>query len=77
VKSPKQLTGALTFKPLRETDIPLLHRWLNTPHVSEWWALDGNHTPSCEEVELHYLPRVLKAEKVDCFIIEYEHRPSG
>jgi RimJ/RimL family protein N-acetyltransferase len=25
------------FRPLRDTDLPLLHAWLNRPHVAEWW----------------------------------------
>lgn len=77
MKAQKPVNGVITFKPLRETDIPLLHRWLNTLHVSEWWSLDGSHTPSYEEVEKHYLPRILRAEKVDGYIIEHERRPIG
>ena len=27
----------ITFRPLRDTDLPLMHRWLNDPAVVEWW----------------------------------------
>jgi aminoglycoside 6'-N-acetyltransferase len=26
------------FRPMTEADLPLLHRWLNEPHVSRWWG---------------------------------------
>jgi RimJ/RimL family protein N-acetyltransferase len=25
------------FRRLRVTDLPLLHEWMNRPHVAEWW----------------------------------------
>ena len=25
------------FRPLTRADFPLLHEWLNRPHVAEWW----------------------------------------
>jgi len=27
----------ITFEPLREKHFPLLLKWLETPHVKEWW----------------------------------------
>lgn len=26
-----------SFRPLARADLPLLHEWLNRPHVAEWW----------------------------------------
>jgi RimJ/RimL family protein N-acetyltransferase len=26
-----------SFRPLTRADFPLLHEWLNRPHVAEWW----------------------------------------
>jgi aminoglycoside 6'-N-acetyltransferase len=26
------------FRPMTEADLPLLHRWLNEPHVTQWWG---------------------------------------
>ena len=34
------------FVPMSSTDLPLIRRWLETPHVSEWW-----HDPA-EQFEL-------------------------
>jgi len=71
------MKGKTAFKPLREKDLPLIHRWLNTPHVSEWWSLDGNHHPSMEEVVRHFSPRIKRKEPVDVFIIIYDDKPIG
>ena len=40
------------FRPLRREDLPLLHAWINRPHVAEWW--DSPATPA--EVEAEYDP---------------------
>ena len=71
------MKGKIEFKALQEKDLPLMHRWLNTPHVSEWWSLEGNHHPSMEEVVKHFLPRVKGEEAVDVFIIVYDGKPIG
>ena len=34
------------FVPMGAADLPLIRRWLETPHVSEWW-----HDPA-EQFEL-------------------------
>jgi RimJ/RimL family protein N-acetyltransferase len=70
-------TGKLTFRPLQEKDLPLMHKWLNTPHVNEWWSLEGNHHPSPGEVTAHYSPRIAAEENVFCYIIGYNDEPVG
>jgi aminoglycoside 6'-N-acetyltransferase len=37
---------AYTFRPMSADDLPVIKRWLETPHVSEWW-----HDPA-EQFEL-------------------------
>ncbi len=69
--------GKITFQPLREVDLPLLHRWFNTPHVSEWWSHEGNHHPSLEEVTRKYSPRIKNKEPVDCYLFYYNNQPIG
>ncbi len=32
---------AIGFRRLHLSDLPLLHGWLNEPHVKEWWGRDG------------------------------------
>ena len=44
----------LEFHPLTESDLPLLHAWLNRPHVAEFWPGES----SLEEVRSRYLPRI-------------------
>jgi len=37
---------AYAFRPMSEADLPMIKRWLGTPHVSQWW-----HDPA-EQFEL-------------------------
>lgn len=30
-------TDGVSFRPMGEADLELLHHWLNQPHVLEWW----------------------------------------
>jgi RimJ/RimL family protein N-acetyltransferase len=46
--------AALEFLALTESDLPLLHSWLNWPHVLEWWTGEV----SLEAVRAKYLPRI-------------------
>ena len=69
--------GKISFRPLKETDFPLMHKWLNTPHVSEWWSLDRNHHPTPAEVAAHYSPRIAAGQNVDCYIIYNQAKPIG
>ena len=57
----------IEFRPLAEADLPLLHRWLNTPHVSEWWKVDGKRNPDYAVVIGKFMPRIHKPEPVSCF----------
>jgi AacA4 family aminoglycoside N(6')-acetyltransferase len=45
----------IRLRPMLETDLPLLHVWLNRPHLVEWW---GGEQPSLDEVRAHHLPYV-------------------
>lgn len=38
------------LRPLRHEDLPLLHEWLNRPHVAEWW----DDRLSLEQVEADF-----------------------
>ena len=42
----------VSFRQLATTDLPMLHVWLQRPHVAEWWA----PTPTLEEVIAHFTP---------------------
>jgi RimJ/RimL family protein N-acetyltransferase len=73
----KMKTGKITFRPLRESDLPLMYRWFNTPHVSEWWEIEGEKRPSLELVKKHYLPRANGHDPVDVYLIIYDDNPIG
>jgi aminoglycoside 6'-N-acetyltransferase-1b/aminoglycoside 6'-N-acetyltransferase-2 len=57
---------------MAERDLPMLHDWLNRPHIVEWW---GGERPSQQEVRERYLPRVLAEEKVTPYIGMLGDRP--
>lgn len=40
------------FEPLKSHHLPLLHKWMQEPHVAEWWG-EGK-TWSLEELEKKY-----------------------
>ena len=65
---------AISFRPLQQNDFELMHRWLNMPHVRQWWDKAG---ASLDEVERKYAPRVAGTIPVSCFIIEIDCRPIG
>ena len=46
VERPPDMTAVYAFRPMLTTDLPTVKRWLETPHVSEWW-----HDPA-EQFEL-------------------------
>lgn len=62
----------VSFRPLHIDDLPLMHRWLATPHVNVWWHerldLDG--------VRAKYMPGIEGVEPTHVFIIECA-RPIG
>lgn len=52
------MDAPITFRPLAEADLPLLHAWLARPHVREWWP---DAEESLAEVRAAYLPRLAGA----------------
>jgi RimJ/RimL family protein N-acetyltransferase len=65
----------ITFRRLGKRDLPLLHRWLNTPHVLEWWDRPG---PTLDQVRAKYLPRLVRpAGGFAAYIIHSGERPVG
>lgn len=62
-----------TFHPLTEADLPLLHEWLNRPHVTEWWHAE----PSVDEVREKYLPRIAGADAARPFLARLDGQPAA
>ncbi|QIN84054.1 GNAT family N-acetyltransferase [Rubrobacter tropicus] len=64
----------VSFRRLRSSDLDLLHRWLNAPHVLRWWYDEGT---SYREIEERYLPRIEGRETVKPFAILHQDNPIG
>jgi aminoglycoside 6'-N-acetyltransferase len=64
----------VTVRPLTYDDLPFMVRWLNTPHVREWWQHDPRTL--VEAVE-KYGPRIEGREPTAAFLILLGGRPIG
>jgi aminoglycoside 6'-N-acetyltransferase-1b/aminoglycoside 6'-N-acetyltransferase-2 len=65
----------IVFRSLAEADLPLLHRWPNTPHVCEWWEVNGKRNPDYAAVIGKFMPRIRGQEPVNCFLVLYDTGP--
>ena len=65
---------AFEFRPLTELDIPLLHDWLNRPHLQDWWR---NEKSSVEDVREKYLPRIAGKDAARPYIACIDGEPVG
>jgi RimJ/RimL family protein N-acetyltransferase len=66
----------ITFRRLRETDLPLLHEWIHRPHVAKWWGGDGLPS-SFEETKSKYSPRAAEQSSVKPYIASLGVEPIG
>ena len=65
---------AISFRRLRTSDLGLMHRWLNAPHVRRWWYAEGTFY---KEIEEHYLPGIGGRDPTDLFLILHGDEPIG
>lgn len=56
--------ASICFRPLGLLDLPMLHEWLNRPHVKLWWEGDV----SMADVHEHYAPMTLAASSTRAHI---------
>ena len=66
----------VTLRHMKEQDLPMLHEWLNRPHIVEWWGGEEER-PTLVDVREHYLPRVLALESVIPYIAMLGEEPIG
>ncbi len=66
----------VTLRLMTEQDLPMLHDWLNRPHIVEWWGGEAQR-PTFDDVVKHYLPRVLAEESVTPYIAMLGAEPIG
>jgi len=64
----------ITFRSLEYGDLLLMVRWLNTPHVREWWQHDPR---TLEEAVAKYAPLIQGREPTAGYIILHGERPVG
>jgi RimJ/RimL family protein N-acetyltransferase len=71
--------SGITFRPLAEGDLSLVHRWLNNPAVAEWYGLDlaNKPYPSPEEVAANYLPRIRGETRTFGYVIVIDGDDAG
>ncbi|HHK7940953.1 TPA: AacA4 family aminoglycoside N(6')-acetyltransferase [Serratia marcescens] len=67
---------SVTLRLMCEQDLPMLHDWLNRPHIVEWWGGEEER-PTLSDVLEHYLPRVLAQESVIPYIAMLGEEPIG
>lgn len=66
-------SGALTWRPLIATDLPLLARWLRDPQVARWW----NHENTEEAVERDFGASVRGEEPGEDLVVSLDGHPVG
>ena len=66
----------VTLRLMTEHDLPMLHDWLNRPHVVEWWGGEEER-PTLDEVLEKYRPRVMAEESVTPYIAMLGEEPIG
>ena len=63
----------ISFRRLDFADLPLLHKWLNMPHVHEWY--DKHDINSLERVTKDYGDQITGKEPIDSYMVLYEEKP--
>jgi RimJ/RimL family protein N-acetyltransferase len=63
----------ITFRLLRRDDMPLLHEWLQRPHVAEWW----HPSPTLGEVAGEFEPLTRPGFRDQGYIALIGGRPIG
>jgi RimJ/RimL family protein N-acetyltransferase len=62
-----------TFRPLTRLDLPILHGWLQRPHVAEWWR----EPTTLAELEGDYCSAAALASSTQAFIVLLGAEPIG
>ncbi len=65
----------ISFRKLELNDLPLLHKWLNNPHVREWYDKDKSST--LENVTKRYMEKINGDKPTQAFIANYKNKPVG
>ena len=63
----------ISFRPLKTSDLPLLHSWLSRPHWTEWWG----PAPTFAEVQADYGAWISDPSQVQPHIALLDGEPLG
>ena len=63
----------LTFSPLRRDDLPMLHGWLQRPHVAAWWR----EPSTTAELASDYCSAEALASSTRAFVVLLGDEPIG
>lgn len=70
------IESTVTLRLLTTEDLPMLHEWLNRPHIVEWWGGEAER-PTFADVVQHYTPRIHAEEAVTPYIALLGEEPIG
>lgn len=62
----------ITLRRMTAGDIPMLHGWLNRPHLMKWW---GGESPTLAQVHEKYVSKTLAASRVIAYVGMLGERP--
>jgi RimJ/RimL family protein N-acetyltransferase len=65
--------GELSFRSITHDDLPLLHEWLQRPHVRRWWS---DH-PTVADIIAHYAPAIDGDDPTDLYFVLVDEQPAG
>jgi RimJ/RimL family protein N-acetyltransferase len=63
----------ISFEPLNALHLPLLHEWIQRPHVAEWWEAPR----SMEDIEHEYQPIANGKSTTRAFLALLNDEPIG
>src|SRR5438309_3828280 len=66
----------ITFRPLCEADLAMLHDWIHRPHVAQWWG-GGDAGANLENTTKKYLPRLQTVSSIKTYIALSSGDPIG
>jgi RimJ/RimL family protein N-acetyltransferase len=67
------MTWPLEFRPMDHADLPLLHEWIERPHVKRFYGDHGTY----EDVVDHYLPALEGRDPTEHHIVLVDGRSVG
>lgn len=68
------LIEKIEFRPLKEDDLEIIHKWFLSDHIIKWYS---KKKWSLAEVRNKYIPRILGEAPTSCFLILFEEKPIG